>query len=173
MYLVAVEPKDYATIALAIIVPYLTYRFANRQDSRAWRREKRAEIYVELIAEVERRSTKAMELLSSDDATASPPGSGELAARLSAFGSGSVTAAHDHFVTEIGQTLIGRFVHPRDVMLGMSLQSAAAGVRAAVRKELAPNTIRDRWRDLEWRWSARGARRTQAEMTRLQGDRKQ
>src|SRR5690349_11277569 len=43
------QAKDYATVMVAIIVPYLAYQFAMRQDQRKWARDKRAELYVDIF----------------------------------------------------------------------------------------------------------------------------
>jgi hypothetical protein len=49
VYCIPMQAKDYATVIVAIVVPYLAYQLAMRQDQRKWARDKRAELYVDIF----------------------------------------------------------------------------------------------------------------------------
>src|ERR671910_493661 len=45
------EPETYVAITVAVVVPVLTFRFALRQDRERWLRDRRTDLYVDLLTE--------------------------------------------------------------------------------------------------------------------------
>jgi len=104
------EPMgDAVAVVTAVLVGWLGFRFAIRQDERRWSREQRAQVYIELLAEssaelddlqhrlAERELGEPLERPGEDDRMASRDRR-LLAARVGAFGSREVVRRWNRFI---------------------------------------------------------------------------
>jgi hypothetical protein len=59
---------DVAPVVVAVVVPWLTFRYALRQDQRRWVRDQRAQVYVDLLVEASAENEWLMYELTARDA---------------------------------------------------------------------------------------------------------
>jgi hypothetical protein len=136
-------------LAVAIVVPWLAFRFALRQEERRWFREQRAQLYVDLLTEAVAEEQYFEYATADDDAREemrkrrfvdlrlSPSERARLGARGNAFGSRKVTAAFNQVQRAAALYYRVPNKHEGHRIAGrVELGSAREELEAAIRAEL-------------------------------------
>ena len=115
---------------IAIVVPWMTFRLAPRQDHQRWLREQRSALYVDLLAEAHAEARYITH------ASVTP----EVGARGSIFGSQAINGLFNKLQTVGSQATIGQ---ASDVSTAVNLQVGELldKLQDAVRHELGADRI--------------------------------
>ena len=141
------QANDYATIAVALIVPVLAYQFALRQENRRWLREQRAALYLDLLVEIDaeqdwatfhNRSEQDQQEARYQDHRMSPKDRKHLDARVVAYASPQVLALYTRFTAEWLSIVVSPALegHHRQYAAEVSTREGLARIRERVRFEL-------------------------------------
>ena len=139
---------------IAICVPYMTFRFALRQDQARWLRDQRAALYVDLLTEAYaeeryieyalagsdvRRQVAA--LFDKNDVRLPPLERARLGARGSLFGSKAVNQLFNEIASVGGQATLGPSDEGRAMITRVQIGGLRDRLQTAVREELGADRI--------------------------------
>jgi hypothetical protein len=151
---------DLGPILVAIVVPGLTFRYALQQDKQRWQRERRAQLYEDLLTEAhaehkwfefDTASDEQRELMAPYyvDLRLPPAERARLGSRGNLFATGDVRVAFNGFVGEAGRASLLRRRGDGDQMVAqMKVGRAFDQLEAAVRAEMGAD---DKPRGPAWR----------------------
>lgn len=145
-----------ATAALiAITVPFMAFRLALRQDQARWLRDRRADLYVDLLAEAQAESHyleyaladdqtrhEAREFFNKTDTRLPPPERARLGARGTVFASQDVNRLFNELGAAISRALLTpRAGEAQAIVTRVQAGSLLDQLQAAVRRELGADAI--------------------------------
>lgn len=143
----------FAAVAVALTVPWMAFRLALRQDAARWLRERRADLYVDLLTEAHAeqnwlqyamadKETQALAAAHFTDLRLSPVERARLGARGTIFASKPVNVLFSRLMGEGGRALLSS---KRDEGTQIVVRVRIAGImddlEKAVRHELGADRI--------------------------------
>lgn len=134
---------------IAIIVPWMTFRLALRQDHKRWLREQRSQLYVDILTEayaearyIYRKTTasgghhQAAVLPTQDDLRASAMARARLGARGAIYGSETVNQLFNELLAAISRSAIAPKDADHGIVNHVLLDKLHDQLAEAIRKEL-------------------------------------
>ncbi len=146
------QPETIVAVVVAVAVPWMAFRLALRQDHARWLRERRAELYVDLLTEAYAEQ-QYFDLDTADadtreamrphfvDLRLPPLERARLGARGTAIGSRTVNQLFNRMQSEaLSASLVGRR-HEGDVLVArVAIGRTVDELHAAIRRELGADS---------------------------------
>lgn len=140
------------TTVVAVVVPFLAFRFAIRQEQTRWLREQRAQLYVDLLTEAYAEKQQFEFDISDEDVRERmrayyidlrlpPPERARLGARCNIIGSLAVNRRFSAIERACNDFLFGPADEGRRIVARGNVAVAVEELQAEIRQELGPDGI--------------------------------
>jgi hypothetical protein len=140
-------------VIIAVVVPWLTFRLALRQDQARWLREQRAQLYADMLTEAYAEKEYLQYVTADDqarermrahftDLRLGPQERARLGARGTIFGSKTVNASFNRLQAE-GQAIMlsAQPTEAQQLLVRVKVGGALDQLQAAIRRELGADRI--------------------------------